>query len=271
MRPPRLRAILGPGLALLGVLLAVALAPHDGAAQAGRSVVWDRFDVEIEVRDDGSFRVTERMEVSFAGTPAFTYGFAEIPLDRVEEITNVAVRTGMGTGPGVGLSPSRLVEPLVFDREPMTHKAVETGSDLYIEYGFAPITDAALTVELTYDAAGALRVYPGETPPNEQVWWVAIDQETTAVGPVRAASVTIRLPEPVDPGDVVLGEDTPGPANAHTTDGQTWTWEASDLGDGDDLVARMQFPPITNAAAPAWQAREDQEREDEAAGRAGHG
>ena len=152
------------------------------------------------------------MEVAFRGEPAFRFGFAEIPLDRVKGITNVAVSTAVGSGAGIELTPSDLVETAAFTREPGTYKAVDTGAALYIEYGFAPITDATLTVELSYDATGALRVYRDEDPANEQVWWTAIDTETTAVGDVREASVTIVLPEPVDPGNVVLGEDTSGPA-----------------------------------------------------------
>ena len=64
---------------------------------------------------------------------------------------------------------------------------------------------------------------------------------------MRAASVTIHLPEAVALTDVVLGEDAPGPAAERTADGQIWRWESSGLDEGDDLVARMQFPPITSA------------------------
>ena len=87
--------------ALLALLV---LAPTPARAQSGGSVVWDRYDIAIDVQDDGTLHVTERMEITFSGSHPYTFGYAEIPLDRVEEITNVAISLGEGSGDGVDLA-----------------------------------------------------------------------------------------------------------------------------------------------------------------------
>jgi hypothetical protein len=245
------------GAAVL-LLLLVAIGSR-ADAQGDRSIVWQRYDVTIEVRDDGSFRVTERMEVEFSGSPPFTYGYADIPLGRVEAFENLAVSEETATGSRA----FQQVEVIEFARSPGTFVTYPTGDDLHVEYAFEPTTDQTRTFVLTYDAVGALRVYPDETPPNEQVYWNAISEEVTELAPIREASVTVLLPRPVEPADVVLGEDTPGPAADHADDGQSWRWEQTGLESGDDFIVRMQFPPITGAAPPAWQEEDDREREEE--------
>ena len=75
-------------LALLAVLLSLLLAPTVQAQD--QSLYWERFDVTIDVRDDGSFRVTEENYINFtSGT--FRFGFREIADDRATDITDVEV------------------------------------------------------------------------------------------------------------------------------------------------------------------------------------
>src|SRR5215212_1156791 len=100
----RLRVARGIALLLFGLLL---VAPHwqspaGSLAQeatpvatqparqstATKSAVWDQVDVTVELRDDGSFHVTERSRVAFSGGPYRT-GYREIPLARIEEIDNI--------------------------------------------------------------------------------------------------------------------------------------------------------------------------------------
>ncbi|HKG26724.1 MAG TPA: DUF2207 domain-containing protein, partial [Thermomicrobiales bacterium] len=251
----RVRPRVVAGCLLLISFVLLGAPPGGGAAQSDRSAGWDRYDVTIEVRDDGSFRITERMVVAFSGGP-FTFGYADIPLGRVEAIENVAVAEETEAGQ----TPFRQVATADSSKEPGTYIAEQRGDSFHVEYYFDPTTDQTRTFVLAYDAVGALRVYREESPPNEQVWWIAIGKEVTDVGRIEAASVTIVLPQAVDPAQVVLGEDTEGPAGEHTSDGQTWRWERSNLGQDDDFVTRMQFPPITHASAPSWQAADDEQR-----------
>jgi uncharacterized protein (TIGR04222 family) len=226
-------------------------------AQTGKSVVWDRYDVTLDLKNDGSYHVTERQEIDFQGGP-FKGGFADIPLDRIDALQNVVVREETAGG----VQDYTFVPWSNYEEAPGTYSATQTSSQVSVRYGFTPTTDQTRTFILEYDVYGALRVYPNNDPPNQQIWWTAIAGDVTDVAPVQTATMTITLPTAIaDLSQVVLsgpGEDTP---EAHTTDGKTWTWQATDLSSGDSLEVRLQFPPIVDASPPTWQARDDAQRQ----------
>src|SRR5215208_747057 len=70
------------------VLATIAYLAPSGAAS--KSAEYTRFDVRIQVREDGTYHVTETQQVRFSDGP-FSLGHREIPLGRTEGITNVAV------------------------------------------------------------------------------------------------------------------------------------------------------------------------------------
>lgn len=260
-RPPTARS--GPKASrarpLLVLVLALALlvgagfgAAPTAAGQAEPDVEWARFDVTLELRKDGSFHVVERQVVDF-GIGSFRTAFAEIPLDRIAEVRNVVVRE------------ETAISTVTFREEEVdrygfldagTYRWDASGNVLSVEWAFDQAFAEQRTFLLEYDAVGALRAYPNPPPPaepNQQIWWTAIGQETTAIAPVRAASMTIRLPRPIDPAGAVVAEnDAVGEPAAHTDDGQTWTWRAGDLGAGDELTVRLQFPPLVAAVPSPW-------------------
>jgi uncharacterized protein (TIGR04222 family) len=246
------------------LLFAVALFRLTGPAgsalaQDEKSVVWDRYDVTLELREDGSYHVTERQEIDFRGGP-FTGGFADIPLSHTEGIRDVAV--GEETASGVRVYTE--VPWSDYTEAPGTYTSTTSSSVLSVRYGFTPTSNKVRTFVLEYDVVGALRVYPNTDPPNEQIWWTAISKDVTDVAAVNLATMTITLPQPVSDLTkvVVSGPGGDDPA-AHTTDGQTWTWQATDLSSGDDLEVRLQFPAQVDVAAPSWQARDDEARQNQ--------
>ncbi len=222
-------------LATFGLLLAIAaiglasspISPV--AAQTTDAITWTSFDVTLDVRDDGSFHVGERQTIAFRGGP-FHVGFAELPLTHIDGIDNgtYAVRT--------------------------------TATGVEVQWGFPSTTNASRTFLLEYDAFDALRSYPNETPPNQQVWWTAVGSGTTDSGDVLATTIQVRLPEVVDPARAVLGLNGDERAADHTTDGQVWTWTAGRLGQGDSFEIRLEVPLVASAGAPAWQEADDTRR-----------
>jgi uncharacterized membrane protein len=240
--------------ALLAVLLvwqlfATVRAPD---AMAARSVEWAQFNVDIQLLSDGRLGVTETQVIDFEEGP-FTAGSRNIPLGRVDGISNVQISEIVD---GQKL-PYREVSS--FNREPGTYTVTETSSELLINWGFSPTTDESRTFEITYLVEGAVRNYPNEDPPNQQIWWTAISSELTETAPVLESTTSITLTQPVDPAQVVVGTENL-PVEPTTTDDQTWTWYATDLTNGDDLTVRIQFPPIVNVATPSWQDRDDEQR-----------
>ncbi len=252
-RPIAARLLRGAAAVLALMLvcqLVVGVRAPDAAA--ARAVEWSHFDVAIKLLTDGKLSVTETQVIAFEDGP-FTAGSRNIPLGKVDGISNVRISEISG---GQKL-PYKEVSS--FNREPGTYTVTETSSELLINWGFSPTTDASRTFEITYLVEGAVRNYPNEDPPNQQIWWTAISSELTDTAPVLESITTITLPQAVDPADVVAGTENL-PIEPTTSDNKTWTWQASDLTSGEDLTVRLQFPPLVNVATPSWQARDDQQR-----------
>ncbi|HEV2127350.1 MAG TPA: DUF2207 domain-containing protein [Thermomicrobiales bacterium] len=236
---PRLLMLVAVALLAVGIPL-----PAGGQSD---SVVWERYDVDLDVREDGTVHVTEDQTIRFDGT--FTYGFADIPLDRVEGIDNLAIT--------IDGEQARYVEPSEYAEEPGTFTYRVSGDELNIDYAFEPTTfGEERNVTLEYDVSGAIRVYEDLEPANQQLWWTAISSDVTEVAPIRESTVTVTLPEDV-PGEEVIAE----PENPEV-DGRTYAWTRTDLDAGEDFEVRLQFPPITNAVVPAWQQLDDELREE---------
>lgn len=244
------------GMILLIALLSLVLGQVAGvSAQTTQQVVWDSYNVDMEVRDDGTVRVTETQVVEFNGR--FSTGFADIPLTGLESINNLEVRIGVGTDSTP--EPAEYVPRAQYDNDPGTYTYTQTAQTLELDYAFPPTSrtggENSRVIILQYDVAGAIRVYEDLEPANQQLRWVAISSEVTDVAPIRNATASIILPEQVDPEQTVSRPD------GVETDGRTFTWTRQDLGPGDELEVNLQFPPITDAQVPAWQERSDQIRE----------
>lgn len=244
-------------LFVLVLALAATVAAPLASAQTS-SVVWDRFDVVLDVREDGSVHVTETQVIVFDGR--FRTGFVEVETALTEDLGNVEV--SMAQGAGGQVEPAE--ETPFFTEEPGTYAVTEGRGLVEINYAFEPtssfdsIADNTRTIVIEYDLLGALRVYEDLDPANQQLRWIAIPGEVTEIARIRDASVTVNLPEPVDAAQTVAMPD------GFSTDGQTWTWERKDLSGGDEFEFNLQFPPITDATRPSWQDAYDQVREEQA-------
>ena len=238
------------------VFLGVFAFPVD-RAQA-KSVTWTNYDVTLTLNQDGSYHVAERQEIDFSGGP-FTAGTATIPLTRIDGIQNVKV-SGL-SGATSQASAYRLVPSKRYSEQANTYAVDMTSTEADISWGFSSAYYESRTFLLEYDVIGALRVYPNSTPPIQQIWWTAIATNVTDLAPVNNASMTIVLPAPVSLADAMIAGPGSAAPGAHSTDGKTWTWTAANLNSGDSLEVRLQFPPLVNAPAPAWQQADDAHRQ----------
>ncbi len=238
-------------ITLLACLAIFRFAGADGSAQ--RSVEWLQYSVGLDIQSDGVVHVSEYQVIEFSGGP-FSGGFAEIPLDRIDSIGNVRVSQVVNGQ----VESYAYLQPSTYDGDPKTYTVVQTSSDLMIDYGFDTVSNETITILLEYSVNGVIRTYPDEVPPNQQLWWTAISSEVTDIADIREASVSVRLPEPVDPAEVIAGTEMVD-LEAVTEDNQIWTWTSGKMSAGDDLIVRLQFPPITTATQPTWQDRVDQQ------------
>ena len=127
----------GGRLALLVILTLMAGAlvlPFAGevSAQTGRDARWQRYDVNLDLRADGSLHVVETQTVALRGR--FRAGFAVIPLTYLERIGNIAV-TVEDDGQTTTLSYR---SPEEYAEEPGTFTIRQQGGTLEIDYSFEP-------------------------------------------------------------------------------------------------------------------------------------
>lgn len=211
------------------------------------AVRWEQYDVTLDVGRDGAIAVTESQVVAFRDT--LRKGFATIPLREGERIDDVQVSVGVGAKSEPAML--RYVPPSSYREDVGTFTVTERTGVVKVDYVFEPTRsgddaeDNTRVIVLEYTFLGAVRDVASTQGAQQEIWWVAISADVTAVAPVRQASVSISLPEAVP-----IGEATADPA-WDETDGQVFTWRAAALGAGDALVIRLRFPALSGAATPA--------------------
>lgn len=245
-RSARGRLIGLAGSLAIAIALIVSFLPGAVSAQ-GQELFWERYDTTIDLRDDGTFTVTEDQLINFT-SGSFTKGFAVIPLDRVEDISNIRVSAD-------GQAYERGYET------PGAYSVSEFGGEVEILWWFETASNETRQFTIQYDVAGGLRVY--EETGREQLWWRAVDTDFAA--DVEHAEVTLNLPQPVSEADLAAetytldSEDT----SIQMTSPTTIVFTADNLQQGDAFEARAEFPRMTTATVPSWQAADDAQRERE--------
>lgn len=237
-------------------LLLVAISLLSAPGVSAKSARYQRFDVDVVLQADGSYHVTETQVVGFVDGP-FGQGYRSIPVARTNGITNLSVSEIVD---GVAVA-YRETGGTAGARQARTFEVDAGATDVNITWWFDPAYSESRTFVVEYDMVDALRVYTGETPPNQQVWFTAISAELTSETPIDASRLTVTLPEPVDLAAVVVESDGPDIAQQLSPDGRVFTWEKTGFGSGDDFTVRLQFPIVLpEVAAPSWQAEDDAKR-----------
>ena len=224
--------------------LALAAVGSDATAQSERDAFWREYNTEITVNNDGSFHVVETQLVAFTGT--FRFGTRVIPTDTVGGLENFDVSVA-NSADG---TPEQFEAVRVDNGETGTFTVTEGLDGVQVVYYFDPTSgseDRLIVIE--YDVQGGLYSYPDATPPTQQLRWIAVSSDVVGSADVRSSTVIVHLPEPVTFEDIDYSPD-----NAQLA-GDTVTWTRQNLS-GKFEVA-LEFPAMTAAAVPPWQADED--------------
>lgn len=254
-----------PGKLLRGAALAVFAAiaflvvMSSPAPALAKSASYTAFDVDLTVLNDGTFRVEETQTVRFEGG-SFVQGHRDIPLARTGGITNVAVYEI--------IDGQRVAYQQNADGDPQTFDTTLSSTEIDIRWTFAPVSDTTRIFVIAYDMTDALRLYPDETPPNQQVWFTPIGSALTKETPVESASFTVHLPTAVDPASIIVAEDDKeiSDAGSLTSDNQTFSFSHGSFESGDDWEIRLQTNIVaTDATVPSWQPGDDQRRAEQQA------
>ena len=225
-------------LAALALLFLLAAARP--AQAQGKTLYWDRYDVAITIQPDGTLRVVETQQITFtSGT--FTFGFAAIPLDKTEGISEISVQEGDRL-----YRRSSSQQPYSFDVESF-------GEGIDIRWYFPETGDSTHTYELAYTVAGAVRIYDT----GDKLQWIAISGERDF--PIQEATVTVNLPA----GAQFRTIDSAGVRAQYQENAQanSVTYVAQDILYGSDtLEVGAEFTHgVVPAVKPAWQVQVDQD------------
>jgi len=164
--------------ALLMSIVVLTLIWAFPASAQDKTLYWDRLDVNIQVNQDGTFRVEERAKIVFTHG-IFHYGTRNIPMGRVTDITDVTVRDAERTYQNDSSGA------------PYTFRTTHSGGDLVIKWYFPAAENEARTFTIAYTVHGGLRYYDA----GDQLWWKALFPDRPA--PIKHSTVTVTLPRNV--------------------------------------------------------------------------
>lgn len=230
---------------LVTVLL---LIPTSVAHAQEKSLVWERFDVDIVVNKDGSLDVQEHQTIRFT-QGSFTSGYRDIPVTNFDYLDQWAITDDQGNT-YVRRDGSR---------EPYTFSVEESGRQYVILWYFPETRNTSATYTLRYRVHNGLRFYDG----GDQVWWKAIYGDRAF--PVLAGRVRVVVPDGAQISEwaaYVNEMDARNYATASVVEGnQAVIFDLTRrLDSGQEFEVRVQFTHgVVDGVAPAWQQRADEQ------------
>jgi len=213
--------------------------PQPVAHAQDKSLVWERFDVDITVNIDGTVDVTEHQMIRFtSGT--FSKGARDIPRRNFSRLDNWS---------------------LVFSVQ-------ERGTEYRIAWYFPDIANAAEGYSISYTVHDALRFYEGNSEEGvesgDQIWWKAIFGDRPF--PVLDGVVTVRVPEQAEIQQWAAYVNETNAKNLGILaevrdDGHEIVYTLSNrLRAGEELEVRVEFTGgVVDGQVQSWQRSADAE------------
>ena len=227
-------------------LLCVALPLGPVAHAQDKSLVWERFDVDITVNTDGTFDVAEHQQIRFT-SGSFSFGYRDIPIHNLDYIDHWAVTDAAGhtytEAPG--------------SKDPYTFTVDNSNGHYIVHWYFPSMSNSADTYTLSYRVHGGLRYYEK----GDMAWWKAIYADRSF--PVLAGHVRVIVPAAAKIQQwaaYINSADARKSATANVMDnGQAVLFELGrTLQTGEDFEVRVEFTPgVVQGTAPAWQKAAD--------------
>jgi uncharacterized membrane protein len=232
--------IWGLSLAVLFTLLSFGV-----VLAQDKTLYWQRYDVNIDIQSNGDFVVTEEQEIAFtSGT--FQFGFAAIPLARLDSITDISVSEVAGGQE----SPYKQSA----SHGANTFQTYEENKQQMIYWYFSPTTNATRTYRLKYKVLGGMRYYDK----GDQLWWKAIAPDHNF--PIKSSTITVNLPADFEASQLVIDSYGASAQNS-ITGSRTVSFNAKNISSDKELEVRVQFPHgVMSGQSSAWQAAFDRQQ-----------
>jgi hypothetical protein len=214
---------------ILIVLISLFIAMPVSAA---KSYYAERFDVQMDLQENGSAIVTEIVEFHFSGDP-FTFAFRDISTANTDGVTFLdASMDGMRMTQG---TQSGQVE-------------VKAGNPLKVTWHFPPTTDTTHVFTIRYRADGIIRKDDADT-----LIWRAIPEDHGYS--INRSTITLTYPS--------RAKLLEPPALNRTFESSSRenriVLTASGLGEDEDLILTAQFSRDSlTQAVPHWQVQKEQ-------------
>jgi hypothetical protein len=225
-------------ISLLIVLLVSLIITSPAAA--AKSYYAERFDVQVDLQENGSAIVTETVEFRFVGGD-FTFAFREISATETDGVT--FLDASMDGAPMSQGTQAGQVE-------------VTVGNPLKVTWHFSPTSDAAHVFTVRYQADGLIRKGNADT-----LIWRAIPE----VHDYSISNSTITLTYPTQ-ATLLEAPILSRNFESSSTENRI-TLTSSGLAADEDLILTARFATGSlTQAAPQWQAQK--EKSDAAASRA---
>lgn len=198
------------------VAAAVLTDPAGGASLQEKSYEIGSYDVDVAVRPDGSYAVTERITFRFSGGD-FTRVHREIPLSRVDSITGVEVS-----------SPDLAVRRSQVERE---------DGGIRLRWHFAP-TRGDVQFVLRYRAHGAIQEEDG----RNVIHWAAVGDAWEV--PIDSVRVGVTFPGPFAATPDSINVEPASDARVPRRSGGRWSAELfhGGLEPSTTYAVRVSFP-----------------------------
>jgi hypothetical protein len=199
---------------------------------AAKSYQAERFDVQIDLQENGSAIVTETVEFRFEGDP-FTFVFREVQADETDGVTFIEASMD-----GVPMSQGTEAGQV----------EVEAGDPLEVTWHFSPTTGATHVFVVRYRVDGVVR--KGDA---DSIIWRAVPEDHDYS--IARSTVTLTYP----PGATLLEEPTLNrDSESVETDGSV-RLTTGGLGKDEQLILTARFAPNSlTQLKPRWQARGEQ-------------
>ena len=201
---------------------------------AAKSYYAERFDVQIDIQEDGSAIITETVEFHFEGDP-FTFAFREVSATETDGITFLDASmdgTPMPEGTGAG------------------QVEVEAGNPLKVTWHFPPASDASHVFVIRYLADGIIRTGDGDT-----LIWRAIPEDHDYS--IEHSTITLTYPA----GATLLEEPTLNREFESTATDDRIILTANGLAEDEDLILTARFAPNSlTQTTPGWQIQNEQKQ-----------